>query len=313
MLSNVFYIYFLVLVTRTLCVLATAEAGLAATTSPRAIVLTETETEGWRTLFKKNVLEMLAPRQENEGGNNSSDNGPLKLDMASWDVETTAKCMDKLRAMSKASNPAGLAVCYNVPAFNRTNWVLLADLRLYKISAPDQQWESVGSDIQVELNFPGAAVEERFFGTPNPTDSTDGPQFIKGFHFIGAVRDNFRKEDASDVELKEVLSPEISISATKSDGTELRANLSTTEAGFLNGVLSNAEVAPTPSSTPSPVAVEPSIPGKQIEIMPIGLIFYSTYMFIGVSVVMYGTFERRKFRDQYRQRIAQNAPGPTRI
>jgi len=86
-------------------------------------------------------------------------------------------------------------------------------------------------------------------------------------------------------ELRQILSPDIVIVATKEDGTQLQTPVTANEAMFITGQFALA--AHQESSVPAPEESKP-FPGTRIEIMPIGLIFYSTYMVIGVSIVMFG-------------------------
>lgn len=92
--------------------------------------------------------------------------------------------------------------------------------------------------------------------------------------------------------MRQILSPDIEVIATKKDGTQLRTPITTTDAMFITGqfVVTASQAPPAPSSAkPDP------FPGIHIAIMPIGLIFYSTYMVIGVSIVMYGKYISENF------------------
>lgn len=246
---------------------------------------------------------MLEARQNTSGGASN------QLTLKTWAAEAMEKCQTRLKNVTSAANPAGIAACYNVATFDRTKWTFLADLKLFKVSAPDKDWEAIGTDVQVGIIYKAAGAEEMPFGN-STVAATDGPQFVKDFYIGGQVSPSFQRQNASDAEMRQILSPDIEVVATKKDGTQLRTPITTSEAMFITGQF--AVAAPQQSSAPPPTKPEP-FPGTKIAIMPIGLIFYSTYMVIGVSIVMYGTFERRKFRDQYRERVAQTAPGVARI
>lgn len=84
--------------------------------------------------------------------------------------------------------------------------------------------------------------------------------------------------------MRQILTPTISVVGKKSDGTQIGASLSDSDELFIIGQF--AQISdPDPPPTGSKQFV---LPGTRIEIMPIGLIIYSVYMFIGVSIVMYG-------------------------
>lgn len=194
MLSNVFTFYLVVLVTQALCAFAIPSAGPMYNPTPTPTttieVRSQPEMENWRAVLKRNLHEMLAPRQENKKDNS-------KFRPVAWNEETSEVCSKKLKDITKASNPVGLAVCYNIASFNRTNWSFFLDLRLYKVSAPDKDWETISNDVEVVLTYEGAKLSEANLGPFNNT-SKDGPQFFKGFHFFGMVLDPFRKENASE-------------------------------------------------------------------------------------------------------------------
>lgn len=305
MLRNVITFYLVVLVAQALCALAEPMY----ITPTRIITKSTTDMDGWKTLFKRNLNEMLVARQNTGGGNDTSGSANKTLDVKLWQKETMEICEARLKNVTSTANPAGIAVCYNIASFNRARWTFLADLRLFKVSAPDKDWEAIGTDVQVGITYKAAGAEEIQLGN-STTVVTDGPQFVKEFYFGGMIYESFQKQNASDADLRQILSPDIEIIATKQDGTQLRTTVTTNEAMFITGEFQQLQ-----SSVPSPPPPEEpfKLPGTRIEIMPIGLIFYSVYMVIGVSIVMYGTIERRKFRDQYRRRVAQSTPGASRI
>ena len=73
---------------------------------------------------------------------------------------TDAACLSKLTALNgKASNPSGLAACYNVPQYVNSTGAFQADLSMWKIAAPTGDWEAVRQDsVMVALNYPDATV-----------------------------------------------------------------------------------------------------------------------------------------------------------
>lgn len=82
--------------------------------------------------------------------------------------------------------------------------------------------------------------------------------------------------------MRQIVTPEMVLIAKKSDGSQLRTNISSNQTMFITG-----EFVATP---PPPVEEPFKLPGTTIAIMPIGLIFYSAYLFLGVVIVMYGMF-----------------------
>lgn len=87
-------------------------------------------------------------------------NSPNVKAATSWDTQTEAACVKSLATMNgQASNPSGMAVCYNVRSFNSTSGAFQADLRLYRIAPPDKVWDSLKTQgVNVGLSYNGASV-----------------------------------------------------------------------------------------------------------------------------------------------------------
>lgn len=71
-------------------------------------------------------------------------------------------CLKALDAMNgQASNPSGIAVCYNVMQMDNTTGVFMADLRLYKIAAPTGNWATLDmKKVSTSLTYLGADVSQ---------------------------------------------------------------------------------------------------------------------------------------------------------
>jgi len=80
--------------------------------------------------------------------------------VTAWDQQTAAACTSTLEALNGvASNPAGMAVCYNLPYLDNTTGVFEADLRLYMIAPPTGAFATISSaNVQVGLAYNGATV-----------------------------------------------------------------------------------------------------------------------------------------------------------
>lgn len=227
----------------------------------------------------------------------------MQVDLDEWARETTRKCLEQLKSITKASNPAGIAVCYNLPYLDPVKGVFAADLRMYQISEREGDWELV-EDIDMKLEYSAAAVREADLNTPKETPPADGsmPKIVKEFNFLGQIKPEFLVSGSDAKELRGFLIPSIALTARTPGGTNLNTTLASNEATFVNGIFSEL----TDNNGPLVVEAPPfQLPGTRIEIVPIGLYIFSAYTAIGVSIVMYGTFERRRYRDQYRSRVAK--------
>jgi hypothetical protein len=97
----------------------------------------------------ESIIEPIERRQSMSGVNATA-----------WDQQTTAACTTTLEALNGvASNPAGMAVCYNLPYLDNTTGVFEADLRLYMIAPPTGDFANIAStNVQVGLAYNGATV-----------------------------------------------------------------------------------------------------------------------------------------------------------
>jgi hypothetical protein len=157
--------------------------------------------------------------------------------------------------------------------------------------------------------YNGAAVQvrnetaEEAAATAQASANSEGPQKVQEFHFIGQIDKMLLADDMSDLEMQNMLKPNISLFANTPGGAQLTTVLSADEATFVNGIF--ADVAPAGQNNTAAIDAPFKLPGTRIEIVPIGLYFFGTYLVIACSIFGWGTFERQKFRDQYRKRIAQ--------
>ncbi|KAH8155240.1 uncharacterized protein LAJ45_00249 [Morchella importuna] len=272
-------------------------------------------TEKWHGLLRREIQRMVrrVETEDTEDTGARNETAIEELDLQAWAKETTAKCISRLSSISKASNPSGIVVCYNLPFLSTDSGVFAADLRLYQVSAAEGNWSSVGGNIDVSLMYNGAAVQlrnettEEAAATESASASTTGPEKVQEFHFIGQIDKLLLEDEKTDAQLQTLLTPNITLFAKMSDGTELQTTLSTDDATFVNGVFSNlvANETTNTTTTASAAATPFKLPGTRIEIVPIGLYFYGSYMALACIIFGYGTFERQRFRDQYRKRIAQ--------
>lgn len=82
------------------------------------------------------------------------------MNVTAWDMETQAACTSALALMNgTASNPSGMAACYNIPTLDTSTGVFAADLRLYMIEPPNGEFANIpGDNVMVGLNYAGATV-----------------------------------------------------------------------------------------------------------------------------------------------------------
>ena len=143
-----------------------------------------------------------------------------KVDSATWNSQTKAACESALHNLNgKASNPAGVAVCYNLPELNNSTGAFQVDLRLYRVAAPAQGWKTVfDQTVNVALYYPGATVasqdtnkrrrDDRMpiwnqiesveaLHLERRTDDGKPPQILQAFRLMGQINNNMMGEMAN--------------------------------------------------------------------------------------------------------------------
>lgn len=102
--------------------------------------------------------------------------GPTEdLDMgksADWDDQTESACSTALVALhGVATNPSGIAACYNIQKLNFFTGSFEIDLRLYRISAPAEGWLKLdSSSVGVGLSYVNATISATTSGKAKRED-----------------------------------------------------------------------------------------------------------------------------------------------
>jgi len=266
------------------------------------------------------------------------------VNTTTWNAEAEKSCMNAVMALKgKATNPAGLAVCYNVPYLDQSKGVFEAELRMYNISAPTGEFVGVTpAMMMVTLQYAGAIiqqsngqtpvkkrhlVERQMISTPTGVAMAGGltgampagimmPTEIAIRQYVGQINKDLMVQGMNLTTFQALLVPQIIISAQNpTSQKQVNTTLSSTEASFNAGVFSNvAGNATDPKSLlgkpqlqiAAAAAGLPTpfdVPGLSLGIFPVGLIVTGSWMLIFFSVVGYGTFGRMQYRDQYRRAI----------
>lgn len=96
--------------------------------------------------------------------------------------------------------------------------------------------------------------------------------------------------------MRDALVPTVTLAAKTSAGEALNLTLSNTEASFVNGFFTEAQVKA--ASIPPPFV----LPGTTLGIFPIGLIVTGSWALIFLLAVGFGTIGRIRFRSAYRRK-----------
>lgn len=124
------------------------------------------------------------------------------LDIAAWNAATDTACTKALSVLSRSSNPSGYCICYNLPSLDIETGIFEADLRLYRISDPRDDFASVSlGSVRVGLQYHGASVspisEQELMATglvKNQTrkknrrdDTAVSPRLVQTYLFVGQI------------------------------------------------------------------------------------------------------------------------------
>ncbi|PSN71440.1 hypothetical protein BS50DRAFT_283155 [Corynespora cassiicola Philippines] len=245
-------------------------------------------------------------------------------DLAKWEEDTRAACGTALRTLNgQASNPTGLAVCYNLPFLDNQTGVFQAELRMYNISAPIDPWAGVtAGEVSMTLSYLGATVQsmnastKRDIGYPPIRDGmlverqaqNDGQ--LKVLNYVGKINDNLMGSAMTEETLQPLLVPQIELTARNPrTNQDVSATLSSQEASFVNGVFAKQAdrtidaAAATSASAAAAAVSEFVLPGTVLAFFPTGLVVTCVWTAGFIMAVGLGTMGRIQFRDQYRRRV----------
>ncbi|RDI82710.1 hypothetical protein Vi05172_g7169 [Venturia inaequalis] len=195
-------------------------------------------------------------------------------DPTKWNSQAEQACMTSVMNLKgKSSNPAGLAVCYNVPYLDEAKGTFEAELRMYNISMPLGEFMGITPAMMlVTLQYQGATIQtsngtlpvkrdlielvERQVQVDNNVATPTGtalppsgavpqgimmPAEVAVRKYVGVVNKALLVPGMNLSTFQPLLIPQIAISAT-SPQTKLVVNtsLSSTESSFVAGVFSKA-------------------------------------------------------------------------
>lgn len=111
--------------------------------------------EGWYGILRRNVGGMLEKRSDGV----TDDDAVAGLDLEKWTTETVQMCAAALNSTTTATNPAGVAACWNLPVVLRDSGVFVADLRIFRVAKPTGDWVNVNlSSYDVLIEYDGSAA-----------------------------------------------------------------------------------------------------------------------------------------------------------
>lgn len=212
------------------------------------------------------------------------------INITEWDAQTMAACTTALTALNgNASNPSGMAACYNLPYLDNSTGVFQADLRLFTISAPSGDFATIPTqNVMVGLSYVGATVSAvnasslkrrrdlvSLISWPRSENGMRKrqaavPTIAQSYAFVGQInkdlltpnidtyvyhppRPRTYKANHCSATLEKLLIPTVTLTGMESNGQMVNTSLSGSEATFVSGVFAKAATTVTKSVVQSPI------------------------------------------------------------
>jgi hypothetical protein len=116
--------------------------------SPGVVLINSRQEEQQQTPTAGNATEESLSLLNSDGS----------LNMTAWNEATDAACRGVLGQLPRASSPSGTSCCYNLLTLDAAAGTFEADLRLYRVSEPREQWIDV-DNIDVMVGYVKARVD----------------------------------------------------------------------------------------------------------------------------------------------------------
>ncbi|KAF4125471.1 hypothetical protein GMORB2_4311 [Geosmithia morbida] len=274
-------------------------------------------------ILARSFDSLLTSRYTLEDRAGSTGTGSTDINMTEWSANTKAACQSTLGSLPRVASPSGMAICLNLLSLDTRNGIFEADVGLYRASAARDAWVGVlAQDTDVNVNFANAQVtsvsEDQVSGmglvggkSLNARQADDEPALLQSYMLIGQINEDQMKDNMTMSDFERLVMPNFSLTAPTTAGN-LTSQLSPNEAAFLTGVFS--DMSPTSALALAQAEVDKQtqrledgevafvLPGTQLLIFPIGLIITLSWAVIGFAAYGFGTVERWRYREMYRER-----------
>jgi hypothetical protein len=141
----------MIMLTTTLVSLALFRLASGGLVGDVAIVGRDQSADAKMRRYVDSVIEPLETRQS----------GTSTVNITQWNDNVLSSCSSALQSLNGvASNPSGIAACYNIPFWDNSTGVFHADLRLFTISQPTNEFTGISpADVKVDLSYASASVQ----------------------------------------------------------------------------------------------------------------------------------------------------------
>ncbi|KAH8705931.1 hypothetical protein BGW36DRAFT_422459 [Talaromyces proteolyticus] len=234
------------------------------------------------------------------------------VDEAAFNQSVTTACANAVKNYTSAVNPSGIVACYNVAAFDNSTGIFETDVRLYQKSAAFGEFQGIAvSDYSMSFSIPEATVSSPQLMVNGSTSNTPASgQLLMGFQNVGQLSKTIQFSKLTTSDLKYLMVPAITLSATTNTGTVANTSLASDMISYVAGQLTQGNGAPTNITTPEAVTMATAIaasasvfvlPGTNIMVAPVGLIITCIWSGLLIAAVGAGTIGRFQYRMQYRR------------
>jgi hypothetical protein len=141
----------MIMLTTTLVSLAFFRLASGGLVGDVAIVGRDQSADAKMRRYVDSLVEPLETRQS----------GTSTVNITQWNDNVLSSCSSALLSLNGvASNPSGIAACYNIPFWDNSTGVFHADLRLFTISQPTNEFTGISpADVKVDLSYASASVQ----------------------------------------------------------------------------------------------------------------------------------------------------------
>ncbi|KAK6507755.1 hypothetical protein TWF481_006177 [Arthrobotrys musiformis] len=151
-------------------------------------------------------MPLIVPRQVDTISTDpkTGNTGKSNFDVTLWDQQVEAACLDPISLLvavvTKKTDPAGVAVCYNIPFYNSTSGEFASDIRLYKIANGTKDWEAAGTKVSLSVQYEGATVRLASAPVSGSSKIATAQEIAAGSNRLKAVANDSFKNAAKALE-----------------------------------------------------------------------------------------------------------------
>lgn len=224
-------------------------------------------------------------------------------------------CTNALEGLKSVENAAGMAACYNIISFDKTQSTFEADLRLYSMFPATDDFKDVPvPDIMIGLTFPSSTTfqsltKRRKRGIESRQSSM---QEVQQYTLFGSFESNLKLPLLNDTQIMSLMVPAIMLNAAIDSSDPIMTSINATDgAWFVVGQFKDEYkstlVTPTVATAAIAAAAPFVLPGRTLGIFPTGLIVTCVWCALFFVAYGIGTFGRIQYRSAYRKRKAAQA------